>query len=152
MAKKHFLKCSISLTTKDMKIKTKMTFVLSQSEWQMTVSARTNEGKANSHSLLVRGWTDAATVNISESRSPTRPSHITSDWKDNKTTLDPARDTCSSMFTNAQLTITATKRKQPRCLSIYEWIMRICYIYTMQYYSAKETIICNSEVNGGKPD
>ena len=39
------------------------------------------------------------------------------------------------MFTAALLTIASTW-KQPRCPSIDEWINKLSYIYTMQYYSA----------------
>ena len=38
------------------------------------------------------------------------------------------RDTCTPMF------ITACK--QPRCPSADEWIRKLWYIYTMEYYSA----------------
>ena len=39
------------------------------------------------------------------------------------------------MFTAALLTIARTW-KQPRCLSTDEWIKKLWYIYTMEYYSA----------------
>ena len=39
------------------------------------------------------------------------------------------------MFTAAQFTITKTW-KQPKCPLTEEWIKKICYIYTMEYYSA----------------
>jgi hypothetical protein len=45
------------------------------------------------------------------------------------------RDTCIPMFITALLTIT-NLWKQPRCPSTDEWIMKICYIYTMEHYSA----------------
>jgi hypothetical protein len=45
------------------------------------------------------------------------------------------KDTCSSMFI-AALFIIARSWKEPRCLSIEEWIQKIWYIYTMEYYSA----------------
>ena len=35
----------------------------------------------------------------------------------------------------AALFITARTWKQPRCPSADEWIRRLCYIYTMEYYS-----------------
>ena len=39
------------------------------------------------------------------------------------------------MFIAAQFTI-ASSRKQPRCPSTDEWIKKLWYIYTMEYYSA----------------
>ena len=40
-----------------------------------------------------------------------------------------------SHFIAALLTIVSTW-KQPRCPSTDEWIKKLCYIYTMEYYSA----------------
>ena len=39
------------------------------------------------------------------------------------------------MFTTALFTI-AKKSKQPKCPSVDEWIKKMWYIYTMEYYSA----------------
>ena len=39
------------------------------------------------------------------------------------------------MFTVAVFTL-AKARKQPKCLPTDEWIKKIWYIYTMEYYSA----------------
>ena len=43
--------------------------------------------------------------------------------------------TCSTMFKEA-LFIIARTWKQPKCSSTEEWIKKIWYIYTMEYYSA----------------
>ena len=45
------------------------------------------------------------------------------------------RDTCTPMFITA-LFIIARMWKQPRCPSADEWIRKLWYIYTMEYYSA----------------
>ena len=45
------------------------------------------------------------------------------------------RDTCTPMFI-AALFIIARTWKQPRCPSADEWIRKLWYIYTMDYYSA----------------
>ena len=45
------------------------------------------------------------------------------------------RDTCTTMFITALFTIARTW-KQPRCPSADEWIRKLLYIYTMEYYSA----------------
>ena len=45
------------------------------------------------------------------------------------------KDTCIPLFTAALFTIARTW-KQPRCLLTDEWIKKLWYIYTMEYYSA----------------
>ena len=45
------------------------------------------------------------------------------------------RDKCTPMFI-AALFIIARTWKQPRCPSADEWIRKLWYIYTMEYYSA----------------
>ena len=45
------------------------------------------------------------------------------------------RDTCTPVFVTALFVIARTW-KQPRCPSANEWIRKLCYIYTMEYYSA----------------
>ena len=44
------------------------------------------------------------------------------------------RDTRTSMFITALCTIARTW-KQPRCPLAHEWIRKLWYIYTMEYYS-----------------
>ena len=45
------------------------------------------------------------------------------------------KESCTTMFT-AALFIIARKWKQPKCPSTEEWIEKMSYIYTMEYYSA----------------
>ena len=45
------------------------------------------------------------------------------------------KDTCISLFIAALFTIARTW-KQPRCPLTDEWIKKLWYIYTMEYYSA----------------
>ena len=45
------------------------------------------------------------------------------------------RDTCTPMFITALFTVARTW-KQPRCPSADEWMRKLWYIYTMEYYSA----------------
>ena len=45
------------------------------------------------------------------------------------------KDTCIPLFIAALITIARTW-KQPRCPSIDEWIKKLQYLYTMDYYSA----------------
>ena len=55
------------------------------------------------------------------------------------------KDTCTPVFIAAPFTIARTWR-QPRCPSTDEWIKKLCYIYTMEYYSAtKGTHLVSSD-------
>ena len=47
------------------------------------------------------------------------------------------KNLCTPMFIAAQFTI-AKCWKQPKCPSVNEWIKKVCYIYTMEYYTEKE--------------
>ena len=53
------------------------------------------------------------------------------------------KDTCIPLFTAAFFTIVRTQ-KQPRCSSTDEWIKKLWYIYTVEYYSATERNIFES--------
>ena len=50
------------------------------------------------------------------------------------------RDTYTSMFITA-LFIIARTRKQPRCPLADEWIRKLWYIYTMEYYSFESVLM-----------
>ena len=52
-----------------------------------------------------------------------------------KDALSYNKDTCSTMFI-AALCIIARSWKEPRWPSTEEWIQKMWYIYTMEYYSA----------------
>ena len=51
------------------------------------------------------------------------------------TTSQIQKDICTPVFIAALFTV-ATIWKQPKCPSVDEWIMKMWYIYTMEYYSA----------------
>jgi hypothetical protein len=51
------------------------------------------------------------------------------------------------MFTAAFFTI-AKLCKQPRCPTTDEWIKKIWYLYTMEFYSATRMKFCHSQANG----
>ena len=50
------------------------------------------------------------------------------------------KESCIPFFIAAQFTIAKTW-KQPRCPSTDEWIKKLWYIYTMEYYSHKKECI-----------
>ena len=45
------------------------------------------------------------------------------------------KDTCIPLFIAVLFTVARTW-KQPRCPSTDKWLRKLCYIYTMEYYSA----------------
>ena len=45
------------------------------------------------------------------------------------------KDTCTPVFTEALFTVAETQ-KQPKCPSTEEWIKKMRYTHTMEYYSA----------------
>ena len=49
------------------------------------------------------------------------------------------RDMCTPMFITALFTIARTW-KQPSCPLGHEWIRKLWYIYTMEYYSAVKKV------------
>ena len=60
------------------------------------------------------------------------------------------KNLCTPMFIAAQFTI-AKGWKQPKCPSINEWIQKLWYIYTMEFYTAerkKELIPFSDNKNG----
>ena len=54
--------------------------------------------------------------------------------KNPETTIQ--KNLCTPKFIAAQFTITKCW-KQPRCPSVNEWIKKLWYIYTMEYYAAE---------------
>ena len=50
-----------------------------------------------------------------------------------KTTIQ--KESCTTMFIAGLFTVARTW-KQPKCPSTHEWIKKMWYIYTMEYYSA----------------
>jgi hypothetical protein len=67
--------------------------------------------------------------------STTRGSCNTSPGHISRRCSNIKKDTCSSMFI-AALFIIARSWKEPTCPSTEEWIQKMWYIYTMEYYSA----------------
>ena len=66
-------------------------------------------------------------------RTPIQHSNPTAGHTHEETRIE--RDTCIPMFIAALFTIAKTW-KQPRCPSADEWIRKLCYRCTVEYYSA----------------
>jgi hypothetical protein len=68
---------------------------------------------------------------------PNSQTQVTTDEKYLKNIVSTgySRGTCTPMFIAALFTI-AKLWKQPRCPSTEEWIEKMCYLYTMEFYAA----------------
>ena len=92
--------------------------------------------KGNPLTLLVGMQTSIATMENSVEipyKTALGPSNHTAGHTHEETRIE--RDACTPMLIAALFIIVRTW-KQPRCPSADEWIIKLGYIYTMEYYSA----------------
>jgi hypothetical protein len=143
MVKKHLKKYSISLVIREMQIKTTLRFHLTPviiAKVKNSGDSRCWQGCGETGPLL-HCWWNCKLV---------QPFWKPVWWFLRKLDIvlpeDPAiphpedvpvcnKDICSTMFI-AALFIVARSWKEPRCPSTEEWIEKMRYIYTMEYYSA----------------
>jgi hypothetical protein len=148
MAKKHMKKCLPSLAIKERQIKTTVRFHLNPVRIAIIKNTTTNccwQG-CGEKGTLVHCWWECKLVQSLWKKISWFLKNLNIDLP-----YDPAipllgiypkesdsgysRGTCASMFIAVLFTI-AKLCKQPRCPATYEWIKKMWYLHTMEFYSA----------------
>ena len=147
MSKKHIKRCSTSLITREMQIKTIMRYHLILVIIKKSTNNKCWRGYGEKGTLLHCWWecklvqplwrTVWRFLKKTKIELPCDPEIPLLGMYLEKTII--RKDTCTPMFTAALFTISKTW-KQPKYPSTEEWIMKLWYIYTMEYYSVIKII------------
>ena len=144
MANKYMKRCSISLIIREMQIKTTMSYHLIPFRIAIIKNSTNNKcwKECKEKQTLLYCWWECKLIQplwktvwrllkkpgINLPYDPAIPP-LGIDHEESKI----KKHTCIQMFTAVLFTI-ARIWKQPRCPSTDEWIKKLWYIYTMEYY------------------
>ena len=142
MANKYMRRCSKSLSIREMQVKTTMRYHLTLV--RMALIKKSTNNKPGEKGTLLCCWWECKLIQPLWKmvwrllkkpgiKPPYDPAIPLRGIYPEETKIE--KDTCTPLFIAALFTIARTW-KQPRCPLSDEWIKKLWYIYTMEYYSA----------------